>query len=559
MRSAFVWAAAATAVLLAISASSLGGGMATGSITVMVRAGDGTNTPVGGAMVMIVGSQIGAMTNNQGKAHISNILPGKHTVSVRRIGFCASSRIVTVVDGADVQLTMYTCPQVDALTVDGFDDPIMAVLYARMPDGGSGACKRDVVRTGNGGFLIPENTMALTAGTSTCDGAAIVFSGNRALSFMDDAASLPWTDAGGDVYDVVRPPRRLRVPISLWMSTTTEDKTVLTDKMLNVHLLRANTILTQSMTGMVLVADVSSDAPPTTVGDADAVSGAKAAIGSGCANVAKIKAKPEIYDPARLNVYYVDDITSGGSLGGHTCTVEGARNIIFIDDNQIGDHLLAHEIGHALGLDRPAWGHTQALGGFYADGTPDHNALNVMNELADAPNYFSLGQAARMNLNDSSWVNVSDATGSLRSLQAAVLGAMPVFACGCPEDNEPNHCPAMNRDIVRTSDPIVKGNPLACVVVPTATSASVNCNSTVNVSAKLTVDGTTNAYPGSAKWTAEDPTIVSVALGATPLGTMNGTVTGLKAGSTKVRAWAGGTSSVPITITVHPSSSCPTA
>jgi Carboxypeptidase regulatory-like domain len=549
MRSAYVWAAAGTAILVATSATSLRGVTAVGSITVMVRAGNGTNAPVGGAMVTIVGTQTGAMTTTQGKAHIGGLSPGLHSVAVRRIGFCATTRPVTVIDGADVQLTIYSCPQVDALTVDGFDDPVMALLDVRLPDGGGGsACWNDTTYTGTGGFLIPQNAMALASSAPTCQGGVIVFSANRALSFMNTAGSLPWTDAAGDVYDVVRPPRRLRVPVTFWMHTTA-DKVALKSKISTEHFNRATTILTESMSGIVLVADEGSDAPPT-VGDADAI-GAGAAIGNGCSHVPTIKATSAIYDPNRINVYYVDD--PGGAGDGYTCIKNGARNIIFIRRTAY-DYTLMHELGHAMGLDRPSWGHTTNFKGFYADASAvPPVALDVMDPNASDPTYLSLGQVARMNLSDSSFLNISTGTGgtSVRSRQAAALGAMAVWACGCPEDAATTDCPALNKDIIRTPKLAEVGGPFACTV--TVSDQTVACRATIPVTAYLK-SGTSDAYSGSESWISLDPTTVTVTPITADVGWIKASIRGEKAGSAKVRVWAGGTYA---TMTVTVSGPCP--
>lgn len=551
MRSAHVWASAATAILIATSATSLRSGSVAGTLNVKVLTGSGT--AVGGATVRFIdgSSMAAAMTNIHGEAKLFNIPAGTHTLQASQAGFCSTTRQVTTEDGAESAVTIWLCATSDVVSIDGPADPVVALLDARVPDAGGTAthCTNDAIYTGSSNILLPENAMALTAGTSTCHGAVMVLSGSRAMSFMNAGGSLPWTDAMGDVYYATRPPRRIRVPVTFWLHTT-HPKADITDAILTGHLQKVNTLLMDGKAGLVLVADIAGEVEPT-VGDADAIAGAGAAIGSDCGNVAKIKAFGlPIYDPDRLNVYYVEDIS--GDAGGYTCTVQGAPNIIFIDDDQSSDFTLAHEIGHALGLDRPAWGHTDTFKGFYQD--VGGHRLNVMDHLADTPTYFSLGQVARMSLSDASWLNAVTPAGSVRARQAAALGAMPVMACGCPEDNAATDCPAMNTDIVRTSTLATAGGPLACTVTPPNHAETIACGATKTLTAQLTLNGAL-AGSGGAQWTSADPSTVTAVIVTTAFGSSTGRIQGIKAGTAEVRAWAGG-SFAPIQVTV--TGSCPT-
>ena len=60
---------------------------------------EGANRPLGAAQVSVVGTQIGAQTNDNGEYRLNNVPPGPRTVRVQRIGFAAATSAVTVVAG----------------------------------------------------------------------------------------------------------------------------------------------------------------------------------------------------------------------------------------------------------------------------------------------------------------------------------------------------------------------------------------------------------------------------------------------------------------------------
>lgn len=542
MRSVYRWAGVTTGMIVVLCATSLPGTTLTGSISVTVRAGDGTDAPVGNAMISIAGTGINSITTPFGKAHLTGVPSGAQTIVVRRIGYLQCSRTVNVPTGGEIAITIWTCS--DAVSVDNPDDAVVVLADARVPDASGSHCENDLLKVGHGGVAIPENALALSSGASSCPGSVQVFSEGRALSFMNDAAALPWTDAVGDQYNVARPPRLLRVPVTFWM-TGMAGKDAVKETILTVHLAKANDLLRTSMTGLELVADESTGGVPA-VGDADAIPGAATAIGTGCDNVASIKANAAIYDPTRLNVYYVND--ESGAANGYTCGGSGGLNIIFVywggGKPKVGT--LAHEIGHALGLDRPDWGHTNILGGFYKDATGER--LNVMYSLADTPSYFSVGQAAQMNLGVESFLNVSVAGSTVRSRQATALGAMPVFVCGCPENGATADCAALNRDIVRPGTMTTPTTDvLACTVTAAPSSVTVTCGMTQHVTASITQNGTPAL--GEARWYNSNPTTVAVLNANSSAGSAWGDVKGLKVGTAEIRIYGGGPyATVPVTV-----------
>jgi TonB-dependent starch-binding outer membrane protein SusC len=65
---------------------------------------EGANRPLGAVQVSVVGTQIGAQTNDNGEYRLNNVPPGPRTVRVQRIGFTAASNPVTVVAGETATL-----------------------------------------------------------------------------------------------------------------------------------------------------------------------------------------------------------------------------------------------------------------------------------------------------------------------------------------------------------------------------------------------------------------------------------------------------------------------
>jgi TonB-linked SusC/RagA family outer membrane protein len=65
---------------------------------------EGANRPLGAVQVSVVGTQIGAQTNDNGEYRLNNVPPGPRTVRVQRIGFAAASNPVTVVAGETATL-----------------------------------------------------------------------------------------------------------------------------------------------------------------------------------------------------------------------------------------------------------------------------------------------------------------------------------------------------------------------------------------------------------------------------------------------------------------------
>src|SRR5688572_451783 len=65
---------------------------------------EGVNRPLGAATVSVVGTQVGAQTNDAGEYRLNNVPPGPRQVRVQRLGFTAATSPVTVVAGETATL-----------------------------------------------------------------------------------------------------------------------------------------------------------------------------------------------------------------------------------------------------------------------------------------------------------------------------------------------------------------------------------------------------------------------------------------------------------------------
>jgi hypothetical protein len=147
--------------------------------------------------------------------------------------------------------------------------------------------------------------------------------------------------------------------------------------------------------------------------------------------------------------------------------------VIFLDDDATFVTLL-HEIGHALSLSRPHWGHTNLIKGLFPD--------NVMARGATIAGHLSLGQIVRMHAESASWLNATTGVGSVRSRQ---MPSAFTTACSCPGDSATLDCPQVDTDVARAGTPNDAGaKPAACHVTVNPTCLSLAPGTTDKIIAK---------------------------------------------------------------------------
>jgi len=431
-----------------------------GALKVTVVQGE-AGDPAQAATVRLVGKPIAASTNVGGVADLTNLVPGPYTVRVGLIGFCQTDRDVVVTAGVVTDVFIWLCSDIVAPT-NPVADRLLALLDLRIETATGSECENDRLVVGKRTAAVGGNALALAG----CRGAAWILSPDQAPAFSNVAADFPWTAGAGDSYAPTLPAQRLRVPVTIWISDRDMDaaaRTALRAKLTDALLPKANDLFRENLSGIQLVADEAAEALPEiidVVTVVDPVTGDHpfAQIGSNCDFVASIRATPVIYKPERFNLYYLNNILDG-SAKGYNCVAQGAPNIIFIDADGADYFTLPHELGHGLGLTLPDWGHSEQVPGFWNDAS---GALSIMGRGATAATYFSVGQVVRMQVEPSSWLNVSVGGSSIRSRQTT---APLVTPCGCPESESTDDCPKLRTDIVRTGTQVASAPfPMACYV-----------------------------------------------------------------------------------------------
>jgi hypothetical protein len=527
-------------------------------------------------MLKLLGTYIGAITNESGVAKI--VAPaGSYSLSVRHFGCPPVTQPLTIPDGGTAAATVVvSCPSADVVNDPEWPaESRIWLMDVATNSSGTATCMNDLLLHGTGLRVISGNATATNSLGASCPLASLVLATDRAPFFTNAAADFNWSAMLGDVFEPPMPDVKLKLPIRIIISDPELlmndpfdlDKTELIADIEESELPLANLALHDSYSGITLV-DEGGGPPQITIND-----GVEAILKKGCGNAAAIRANTAIYSADRINVYYIDKVQNeegvsagaGWEKAGYTCNTSDAPNIIFIDHNGHTASTLAHEIGHALGLITPAWGHSDRYLNVYFDGAG--RPLNIMSDASSLyddgeylpadPQYFSVGQVSRMHLGNTSWLNMSSASDGLTPrARQSVPGASTIVACGCPESVATGDCAAASTDIDRSAIGAPQGaDPdlyFACTVVPTApTSITICKNDDVPTEARAW-QGPHEANGASTMWVAMDPTLVKAQSTGIPAGHhLTAKLTGLAVGTTTVRAYAGGVFGT-FTVTVDP-------
>ncbi len=146
-----------------------------------------------------------------------------------------------------------------------------------------------------------------------------------------------------------------------------------------------------------------------------------------CADVATLPSTVTP-DPTKLNIYHVTSVVDvdGTIQRGYFCT----PNVILVAHGMALDNTFAHELGHALGLISPYFGHIDGVSGFIRDNVMSTDAATGQ----DDRHRLSLGQLFRMHVDGRSWLRRnSDLTDG-------------PFTCSC-DPYSTKVCPALSADL----------------------------------------------------------------------------------------------------------------
>ena len=516
---------------------------------------DSPPVPASGANVTISGFALAQSADPTGKATFALITAGTYQVHATLIGYCPATGSATVSEGATTNLTLSLgtgpCPT-DQISTGGAE-AFYGLVDVRT--GAASPCENDRLVEGAAGTAdLATNALELTAGGFTCHGASWLFTTDHAPAFSNNPANFPWTNASGDLVTQSLPAGQLRVPVTIWMSDATIDEGAYRTTMTDEDLPQANDFLWETRSGLRLTSSETGDGLPEivdvgTLTDPNTGAAPYPLIGNGCRNAWQITASPVIYHSDHINVYVVELIDGDGIAAGRNCRENGAANVIFIDDDA-NYVTLVHEIGHALALTRPMWGHVDNIKGMYPD--------NVMWTGATVAGHVSLGQIVRMHADTWSWINEVTGAGSVRDRQFP--GAM-VTSCSCPGVAATDDCPQVDRDIARVGVSNTGITNAACHVITDVSCLALATGATGQVRADgFTSSSMTTMGVGEGIVSSLAPAVATAAkpaLGGEGPGFVRAEVTaGPNPGNTQVLMWLGGTSKA-VMVKVGAGVSCP--
>jgi hypothetical protein len=155
----------------------------------------------------------------------------------------------------------------------------------------------------------------------------------------------------------------------------------------------------------------------------------------------KVKALQDelLYHPGVVNAYLYrwDDVANRGV----SCTAKGENlayepSALFVYSADF-NRTLAHELGHALGLQEPNHGHTEYAEGFECPPHPPNIMWGSLPpDLVGAEEDITLGQAYRMNVDSLSWWNLPP------TVSAVSIAPVPAMTRRCDAEGA-KHCPPL--------------------------------------------------------------------------------------------------------------------
>ncbi|MGH7629550.1 MAG: hypothetical protein ACREOF_09170 [Gemmatimonadales bacterium] len=497
-------------------------------------------------------------------------------------GGCSEGRTIdlNVISAANATLPVEGAPgtripegQGDHLRLEGGleHEASIAILDAMAESERGSECRNDAVLVGAGQISIDFNALP-PLDNPDCPASTLVFSRGGGPLWVGDPSRLAWTTASGDEVALTLPASSIPLAIRFWISLDPAANVPIDAKTLEEDIrvadsLQLTTILRDNRAGIEPRGTApdgsfeirSVDEIDSTPGDIDQL---QRLISGFCASAAQLRRTPAVYDANALNVYYVSILLDpqGTRRSGYFCVVEGGPNILFVDGGLKQPHTLAHEVGHALGLLEPSWGHAHLI-----DGMPATEA-NLMSYGVSTPTRLTLGQVVRLSMSPLSWLNREGAGPSKASIRAKWLAqagsaVTPPLPCPCAPGPPPGDasgllsplpCPRVTLDV--DHQPPENLPAAVCRAKVTPQELKLKCGRSKTLTATY-FDETNSVALGSrgeSFWEVDDVTTVDTSDANSTVKAGKLRVRGLRKGKTVIRLVAGGpsaTADVQVTVT----------
>jgi hypothetical protein len=253
------------------------------------------------------------------------------------------------------------------------------------------------------GFAMASDSINI--GPRSGNGEVIAFGIDRPVAVQ----AATWSTAVADQVVTVPFANLLEIPVTIWVVAgpfPTTQQTALT-LWQTAQILFTNERLGVRMTALEIV---------NATTDPAAASWSAFTCGTANANVASIQAAIGAR-PGRINVYLVG-LVDGSTSRGNACSIGGGFVAIAAGS---GAELLAHELGHDLGLE-----HIDDL-------TADFNPTNIMHSASNLRQFLTEGQTFRAHLRSNSAINQV----------YALRPGLPTR--DCDRDTPTLQCPAIRR------------------------------------------------------------------------------------------------------------------
>jgi len=264
----------------------------------------------------------------------------------------------------------------------------------------------------------PERNGCLAEIAAFAPGAGVVAAG-WPLSSADEVSVV-----NGALHVPFPPPRTLNVV--LWVLT----KETETPQWVVDQVAYANDLFSRSGVGIVLNTVVKTVQPTSTLEER---------YRSGCPSVPAWRTEGYLYTSGVVNAYLYQ--WEHVANRGVSCTAKGENLVyepsaLFVYSADF-NRTLAHELGHALGLQEPNHGHTEYAGGFECPPHPPNIMWGSLPpDLVGAEEDITLGQAYRMNVGSLSWWNLPP------TVSAVSVAPFPAMTRRCDAEGA-KHCPPL--------------------------------------------------------------------------------------------------------------------